>query len=297
MSDFSEQEVEQMVENIDRTGEANPQEEKPQNEQPAQIVFDNPDALMAHKLEYTANGKQVSEDIATILKRASQGYNYAQLANGLKTREAEIAELENQAKQTNEKWSKFENYAKENPAWYDHWTRAWENRGNAQAAHTPDGESSEFDSRITALLDQRLGPITEFMNSQQAVMEQADASNQDKALDADIKATRDQFSTIDFDKSDPDTGKTLEYQVLEFAHQKGYNSFSDAFKVFYHDKLMAHQLENEKAKWAKEQADKQRKGIIGESKVPTTPTGQPDLKNSSWDQIANFAAKSMGLES
>lgn len=288
--------VEQLVDNIENTGEADPAPKEEITEETAKLIFDNPDSLMSHKLEYTANGKQVSEDIATILKRASQGYNYAQQVNALKDQQTEIERAKQEAQSVQEKWSKFESYAKENPKWYDHWTTAWESRdSNPQGMGQADGDGGEIDSRLTALLDQKLGPIQEFMNSQQKAKADADMQASDKQLDEAIKSTRSEFSDIDFDASDPESGKTLEYQVLEYASQNGITDFNAAFKVFYHDKLVASQVEAKKAEWAKEEESKRRQGILGEMPVSKKDPSKPDFSKSSYDQIAEFAAKDLGL--
>jgi hypothetical protein len=291
--------VEQLVENI---GEANPQgdqgEQIAEGGQPQGLTFGGLDDLLKHKLEYTANGRSVSEDIATILKRASQGYNYAQLAHELKEREAHVSTQAQTATETQEKWAKFENFAKENPAWYEHWSAAWEQRNNPVGEQPADAESGGFDdSRITALLEQKLEPIREFMTKQQAQSEQLHIREQDQALDQEIKETRGEFPSIDFDKSDPETGKTLQWEVLNFANEKGMG-FRDAFKVFYHDKLLASRMEEEKAKWAKDQEANMRKGILGETPTSDGKTPiQPDLSKSTWDQVAEYAGKQLGFMS
>lgn len=282
---------EKMVENIETTGEVAPPAQEPQKEK---IVFDGPDALLGHKLEYTANGKKVVEDIGTILKRASQGYNYAQLANGLKTREQEILEKAQQASQMEERWSRFENYARENPEWYQHWSQAWEHRD--QVGNQPQTDEGEIEPRLAAMLEERLNPIQDFIRSQEAERAEAQIREQDQRLQAAIDSTRKEFPSIDFEASDPETGKTLEYQVLEFASQEGIRDFNKAFKVFYHDKLIASKLEEEKAKWAKEQETRAKYGFLGEPKLATkTSQNGPDYAKSSWDQVADFAAKKLGI--
>jgi hypothetical protein len=195
-----------------------------------------------------------------------------------------------------EKWSKFEKYAKENPKWYDHWSRAWEQRENLQDG----GEASQLraqgfdESQITAILEQKLEPIREFITKQQAQSEQLQLREQDQALDQEIKETRAAFPSIDFDKSDPETGKTLTWQVMEFANERGMG-FQDAFKVFYHDKLLSSKMEEEKARWADEQKANSKKGIIGNMPTSKKDPLQPDLGKSNWDQVAEYAGKQLGI--
>ena len=296
MSD-EEMSAEDMVRNIEEHGEVNPKLEESSDKAPASTInFASNDDLMKHQLEYTANGKTVKEDLATIIKRASQGYNYAQSMAGLKSRDAEIAQREQSIQGIADKWQKYEQYAQQNPQWYEHWTQAWDNRG-IQAPGGGSGDGGEIDSQLTALLDQKLQPFQEFMTSQQAERQQAEIREQDSALDQSIKSTREAFPSIDFDKSDPETGKTLEWQVLEFAHQEGMNDFNKAFKVFYHDNLIKSQIEQEKAKWAKEQEGNRRKGVLGDVPTKKANPKQADFNKASWDQVAEMAARDLGFGS
>ena len=294
--EISEEEAARLVENIERTGDANPEEAKPKGE-PAdsRLSFDNQDSFMKHQLEYTANGKTIKEDVATILKRASQGYNYAQLSHEQKERQKMLDIQAQKSASTDEKWSKFESYAKENPKWYDHWNTAWQERGNISQGTQPSDNAGGFDdSRLTALLEQKLEPMRDFMTRQQAQSDQMQVREQDQALDQEMKETRAAFPSIDFDSSDPETGKTLQWQVLEFANKRGMG-FDDAFKVFYHDKLIATRMEDEKTKWAKDQESNQRKGILGTKPTTGGKPFQADMSKSSWDQVAEYAGKQFGI--
>lgn len=303
--DYTDDDVKDLVHRIETTDSAEPAPAKNQEEQQAQetmrLVFDHPDKLMGHKLKYQANGKEVEEDIATILKRASQGYNYAQSVNALKSQQNDVAERMKAAEEMTGKWSKFEQYAKENPAWYQHWTNAWENRSQqsqgAPQGQQPTGQSGDMLERINQLLDERLKPMQEHFTKQQLREQETAIREQDKVLDEQIKSTRKKYPSIDFDKTDPETGKSLEYSVLEFAQQNKIYDFGNAFKAFYHDNLVASEVENKKADWAKEQQENVKKGILGETAPKKGQAPAKSYKDSSWDQLTDHVSQLMGFGS
>jgi hypothetical protein len=294
--ELTEEQVEQLVTNIDETGLANPPGKEEGATEPASLSFDNSDALMAHELEYTANGKTVKENLSTILKRASQGYNYAQLSHEQKERGKVLDEQSRVSTESEAKWGKFEKFAKENPKWLDHWNNAYENRDQAlpTEAATTEQTGGFDDTRMLALLEQKLEPMRDHIEKQNAAKAQDELRSQDQALDQETKETRAEFPNIDFDDSDPETGKTLQFQVLEFAGERGMG-FKDAFKVFYHDKLISTRMEDEKAKWTKEQSQNAKDGILGVKPTSTKSSNGPDFSNSSWDQVAEYAGKQLGF--
>lgn len=291
-SSMSEDQVADLVKNIEETGNEHGTDDgqELQPEKPTGFQFGSLDDLLKHKLEYTVDGRKVEEDLSTILKRASAGYNYAQNTKRLKDEQEQWQQKVKQAEELDQKWSRYEKYAQENPKWFEHWDRAWQMREQGLGDDTG-GDSSEIDARLSALLDQRLKPITEFISQQEQHLTKAQMAAEDQKLDDEIKATRTANPSIDFDKTDPETGKSLEDQVLEFASKNGIPSFDAAFKVFYHDNLIALKTEEAKQSWSKEQKRNAKNGIIGIFDEPTKkPSRTSDYSGSSWDQIADFAA-------
>lgn len=307
---MSEIDVEQLVHNIETTGNADGEPEKqartPEPEgkddipnEPTPLNFKSNDDLFKHQLKYNANGKEVTEDIATILKRASQGYHYAQRMNEIKTNESEWTQKVSEAQSLNEKWSKFENFAKENPEWYQHWSNAWENRaaGGAQESTNNSEASGGIDeTRLTQLVESKIAPIKEFAQSQQEKEEQARLAEQDRLLENQISEVKKAYPDIDLEASDPETGKTLEHQVLEFGIDKGIKDFDAAFKVFYHDKLVARQVERAKSDVSKKIQLNSKAGILGYNPTPSTKKTAPNMNGLNYDQITDMAAKEFGLK-
>lgn len=253
----------------------------------------SPEDLLKHKLEYTANGKAVNEDIATILKRASQGYHYAQRMNELNSKESEWAEKLRAAEESAARWSKFDEYARQNPAWYEHWQRAYENRSqNMTEASSSD---ANIEQRVNALLEQRLEPFKKMLDEAEQRKLQEQVQSEDRQLEETVKSIRAKYSDIDFDATDPESGKSLEYKILEYGVQNGIKSFETAFKAFYHDNLVKREIERAKEGWSKEKQTQTKAGIIDQKSTPSKSPKTPDVRGMSYDQITDLAAKSLGF--
>lgn len=296
--------VEKTIANIEQYGEANPKElagEAVQAEEKPFLSFKNNDDFLKYELEYKADQKTVKEDLATILQRAQKGYHYAQnmqkfnqdresFENERKTISQQMAE----AKALQEKWSKFENYAKEKPEWYEHWENAWNNRESQGREFS--GEHTDFESKLNNALAERLKPYDELLNKSKDIELQAKISEDDRVLDDQVKSIRKTYANIDFDRTDPATGKSLEFQVLEFMSQNGMNNFNHAFKAFYHDNLVKLEIERQKETEQKSIMEKKKMGIIGEKPLNGISKRVSDTKGLSWDQIAAMAGKDLGIE-
>jgi hypothetical protein len=297
MTEYSEQDVMQMIENVDEHDDINykapekpEKEELQQKAEDAGFKFNSIDDLLAHELSYNAAGKEVVEDIATIKQRASQGYHYAQEMARLK-QERQAFETENlpqieKAKELESKYGKFESYAKENPEWYDHWANAWEQRGQQNTSELSDSQNIE--NVLKTMLSEHLKPVNDFMQQQQGYQQQQQVTSEDKALADDVQKTRDQFKQVDFDKSDPESGASLEFQVLKYMNDTGINNFNAAFKAYYHDNLV--QLQMQQAQEAKQQAEvEDRKNGILETKYKPNGAGSASHKNRNYDQMMEIA--------
>lgn len=296
--------AEELVSNIEKYGSAegdptakkDPAPEASQNAQPAPeasgFSFKSQDELLKHKLKYTASNKEVEEDLATILKRASQGYHYAQNMNAFNTQKAEFEAQIAEAKQLREKYGRFDDYAKENPQWYEHWNNAYLNR--TQNLAEPMGSDGNIDQRVNALLEERLAPFKAYMEDIDRQKQVAALQNEDKALDEQVKSIREKYKDIDFDATDPESGKSLEYKVLEFGSQNGIKNFDVAFRAFYHDELVKRAREQQKDELAKQTQAQTKAGIVPGGTPGQKP--QPNLKGLNHDQVMQLAAKEYGIQ-
>lgn len=296
---------EKIVENIEKYGHADgdpnaaPEPVASPEEKPAEPVQETPqfnfksmEDLLKHQLEYAANGKQVKEDLQTILKRASQGYNYAQEMGRLTTERAGWETKVKTAEELHGKWGPYDEYAKKNPEWYQHWQKAWESRG--QNPELPQSDQGNIEARLNAILEQKLQPVNELLSSHEQRKQQEALEVEDRQLDSDVKSIREKYKDLDFDATDPESGKSLEFKVLEFMSQNNMKSFTTAFKAFYHDELVKREVEKAKADKSSEIQGRTKAGII-DPKSTSGKRAEPNLKGMNWDQLTDLAAKSLNI--
>lgn len=221
--------------------------------------------------EYQASGKTVKEDIDTILKRASQGYNYSQLVNEHKSsvesfqseRDRHLADLG--------VWKQYDEYAKQNPEWSEFVKSQWESRQSFGQPQSDLGHQTQADihPEIRSFMD-------EYRANQRVQQEQAE----DAALHEQIQSVQKQFPDFDLSYSDPSTGQTIEMQVIEHAKANGINSFKAAFKDMMFDQIIEKRLTSAKEQAAKEIAERTKQGFISKSDTSLNDLSSQKFKSS-----------------
>lgn len=216
------------------------------------------------EFEYSANGKTIKEPIDAILKRASQGYNYAQHMADLKKKSEEVDTRYNHALELEKKYGEIDKYAQENPEWNDHLHKTWDSRFDITGENqgTP---SQQQTAQIPAQFQEEFNAMKQFVDNIKA--ERADA-----AYNGAVQQVRDKYPDIDFAATDPNTGKTLEQQVLDYAEQQSIGKFEPAFKAYYHDQLVERARNQAKEQMAGDIKQRAKAGLLGTSQAPTAPT-------------------------
>jgi len=239
--------------------------------------------------KYQANGKEVEEDLDTILQRASQGYNYAQHMNEFKARQEAFEAEKNQLNQMRSKWEQYDKYASENPEWAEHVKNAWENRGKqsteAEAKDIPEALKKEFDE------------LRMFKEQFQKDMQLRKEAEEDAILAKQFDEIRENYPDYDLSHTDPKTGMSLEMQILEHARVNGIHSVKAAFRDLMFNDIMSKQITKAKEAAAKELQDRTKKGFLAESNKSLIQTGvKPPRKGvSSYANLAMDGAKELGL--
>tara|TARA_R110000796_G_scaffold187266_1_gene304172 strand:- start:4111 stop:4959 length:849 start_codon:yes stop_codon:yes gene_type:complete len=247
-----------------------------------QVPESTPTPQAVQEFEYQANGKTLKEPIDTILKRASQGYNYAQHMQDVKQKLDDVTGRELKATELEKKYGEIDKYATENPDWNDHLHKTWQARfdvtGN-QSAQEPQqaGIPSQF--------------LNEF-NDMKSVVESIKTERADQAYQRSFDGIKQTYPDIDFQATDPDSGSSLEQQVLNYASQNGINSFEPAFKAFYSDKLVERARVEARDQMAGDIKQRSKAGLLGTSPAPANSTAQmdypPGYKGMSSDQLTNW---------
>lgn len=235
--------------------------------------------------EYTALGATRKEPLSTILKRASMGYDYAQKMEAYKQQQAEIEKAKAEADEFRSKYAHIDEYARQNPEWYDHWSQAYEQRqAGVNQTEQPAVDLSPIKQELDAIK-------SDFMSVKEFVQQQQQSQEDSKYWD-EVKAVQKDFPDVDLNQAD-ESGKTLEYKILEHAKENGIGSFRVAFRDFYHDNLKSRMYEQAKQDLIKKDKENRKKGIVGISNTPMLSSKMPDLRSMDESQILEAAIAEM----
>lgn len=234
--------------------------------------------------EYQASGKTIKEDLDTILKRASQGYNYAQHIQEHKNSVEVFNKERDDYLQKYGVWKQYDEYANQNPDWANFVKEQWEQRSTFGQPQAQPGSNQygEIHPEIKAFMD-------EYRTNQRLIQEQ----QEDAALHEEIQAVQKQFPEFDLSFSNPETGKTIEMEVIEHAKAYGINSFKAAFKDLMFDKIVDKKITLAKEQSMKEIAARTKQGFISKSDTSLESLGMPKFKSSGslQDELAQYAVE------
>ena len=234
--------------------------------------------------KYPANGREIEEPLDVILKRASQGYNYAQHMEGFKRQQTELEQKRLQVEEQEKRWREYDEYARSNPEWANHVRNAWENRTSFNS-----NEQTGVNQNLPPEIVAELNELKQFRNEFKTHQENLKREREDLALNEQIESVRKEYPDIDLSYTDPESGKSLEWQIIEHAQANGISNFKSAFRDFYHDKLMSRAVTKAKEDAAKELQTRQQKGFIAQSDTPM-------LKNSSGRSTRNMSYFDLAIE-
>lgn len=281
--------VDQALSNIETTGSA-------EGSPPASSPVESAAAPMGEPelIEYTtASGKTVRETLDMLKRRAGQWYHGAQRMEDLNKREAEI-NGQSQQFESLKRWQEYNDFAEKNPEWAKHVETSWEQRERLLQSQGADDPNSPLHDELQAVKGQ-LSEVSNFLGQLKQERQVQQQTAEDTALTSEIKSIREKYQDLDFDLSD-ESGKSLEYRVLEHAAQNGIASFKTAFHDFYHDHLIKMREDKAKEGVVREQQRQRKAGIIGVSDVPTKGLNQAqNLKNKSYDQLIQEARQELGI--
>lgn len=257
---------------------------------PAEAAAPDPNAWRKDfAWEFDWNGQKVSPDSAEKAKTwLSLGHNYNQRAAELNRERAawqkEREELTTKYKGF-DRYAEFDQYARQNPQWWQHVEQQWNQRGQ-----------QGVDPSLQPLLD-RLQKAETFIEQQQRLKAEQTQREQDQALDAEISEIRKQYPNIDLSSVD-ETGKPLEYRILAHANEHGINSFRAAFRDYLHDRLVEESKAQGLAQQAKDKELAAKKGLLGTTQAPTKGLKPAsNVRGKSYGDLASEALQEFGIQS
>ena len=246
----------------------------------------------AYERTLKVNGQEIKVDSEDkMLQWAQQGHDYGQKMQDFNKDKAAFDEK-------NSLYQDIDNYASENPEWWDHVQSSFNNKDASQLTQSGvDQEKPTEENPAFAELRSEMDELREFKSDILAEREAGKRDSEDKALDAEINGIKENYSDINWNDAN-DKGQNLETQILEHARENGINSFKTAFRDYYHENLIAKSQMQTKEKFMGEIQRQKQLGILGETPSPvknglTVPT---DIKNQSYDSLVNDALREYGIE-
>ena len=250
-------------------------------------------------VQYKASGKDLSEPLSTVIQRAQRGYDYAQLVSQHKQREAEMQTQQQRIAEMESQWKPYHEYASQNPEWANFVRSQWESRYNFQGSQQAPVETAQPQSQfnLPPQIAQEISELRQFVNEQKQQQVLAQKASEDAALSQEIDSIRKQYPDVDFSHTNPETGESLESQILRHAQENRIFNFSAAFKDFYFDKLMERNVMKAKEDTAKTLTQQHKNGFLASSDKPllATNTGNVNFKNTSYHQLMDLAAAEFGI--
>lgn len=256
--------------------------------------------------EYMARGKTIKEPLDQILKRASQGYDYAQLLNDFNKKQMDF---DSRSKEFDSRYGHYTNidkWAQQNPQQWQYIQSQYQSQFQQQQGNRPQvdqfgqtvpsqGGQSAPDPRYQQL-ESKLSEHDKFISERQAQESADKMAKEDETLKKDVESIRKEYSYLDFDTPD-ESGKSLYFKVLEHARDIGVTNFRVAFRDFNHDKLLKLAEERGKEKIASDTVKKTKLGLVSGKQTPPpqrdfTPK---EIRSMSYDDVDREGRKSIGL--
>ena len=230
----------------------------------------------------TVNGKQVQATKEQLRQWASQGYNYSQQMQALKQQQQQL--------EAYKPYETVDQYAKQNPEWWQHVLKSYEQRAIEAQKLDPSNPLAQEISQLKSQLNE----IGQFKNQILEERTRQQQTQEDQALDTEIKSIREKYSNLDW-KTVDENGHDLERQVLAYATKRNIGTFEDAFKSYYHDKLVALEAERAKEALGKDIQKKTKLGLLGKTPTPTQSFQPQNLKSQSYERILDDTLNELGL--
>ena len=236
-----------------------------------------------NEFAFTVGGKEVKLDLTKekdkLIKWAQMGYDAPNRIGQLNQQIEQWKTKESQWGELQKKYGEIDEFVKKTPQFWDHVLKQWEQREQAlnQDPNNPlVTQLSELSNKYQTI-EQKIATY----EKAEAEKRQAQAMQE---YTKEFETIKTQYPQLDFSTPD-ESGKTLEYQVLEHAESNGIKKFTTAFRDLLHDKLKSIHEEGGKEKVIQ---DKQRNTKLGVLNVSAQPTKQSfaNVKGMTHDQIA-----------
>jgi hypothetical protein len=277
--------VEALLQQIDAPAPERPMS-GPEETPPTDVAPQTPPPVetppVIQEYEFDWNGRKIKAPIEKLTKWASQGYDYSQKMESFKAKQAEIEE---KAK-LYQKYQQVDEYVKKDPNWWAHVEESWTNR---LASEDP------VVQRVKGMLEEQLTPFKEMLAQKEESEKAQKISQEDTALQTEMKSIREKYKDLDFDTPDAE-GKSLEHKVLEHGARNNFPSFKAAFLDFYHDQLEKMWEARGREAVSKDAEKRQKLGLSASTPTPKKALADGfDVKGKSYNDLQQEIFERLGL--
>lgn len=230
-------------------------------------------------------GKEYNLTKDQLIQKAQLGWDYAQQMEKIKS---EREQYESQFKP----YLEIDEFAKQNPDWWNHVQQTWATREGQQTQQSLDPANPVLQELNQ--LKQELTGIKQFVDQTTQEKLNAQRETEDKKLNTEIQSMREQYSYLDW-KSVDERGHDLETRVIAYANQNGIRDFGAAFKAFNHDRLLSIAEERGKEAVTKDIQKKTKLGLLGQGPAPKREVQSTSVKGKTYNDLLNEAMLEVGI--
>lgn len=230
-------------------------------------------------------GKEIKAPLDKVLRWAEQGYDAPNKIGELNKKLTELTARETHLKELEQKYKQVDEYVRKNPDWWTHVTSQYDQLKAQQTGLAPE---------VIAPLKQELDQLKQGFQTIEQEREQARIKQEDEVYRNELETIKKSYPKVDFSSQD-ESGKSLEYRVLDYAVQNGIKKFTTAFRDFYHDEILKMKEEEAKEKVITSKQTKTKLGILDISSTPSRKVGNQDVRGRSYNDIEKDILSELGL--
>jgi len=241
-------------------------------------------AAQEYAIKY--GGKEIKAPIEKILRWAEQGYEAPQKIGDLNKQLESWKSKEQQFKEIENKYKTVDDYVRQNPDWWQYIQNQYQ---QSQQQKTQD-PNNQYISELKTQFEQQKSVLDTLMKER----EETRIQKEDEQYNQNFETLKKQYPKVDFNSVD-ESGKSLEYRVLEYANKNSINNFTTAFKDYYFDDLMKIKETEAKEKLIKDKQANTKLGILNISSTPTPKRVSDNVRGKSYSDLEREALQELGI--
>ncbi len=191
------------------------------------------------------------------------------------------------------RWSEYQTFANENPAWRDHLQETWARR--QELSQMPLDPNDPVQARL-ANVEGQLAKATQTLQEYSQHQAEQRVISENAQYQDGLKAFKDAHPELSLDERSPETGKSREMLALEFAkqHKIEHLPIKDILTLALHSEIVARTEEKARLAVTTQTQQQRRAGIVpAQTQPPGIPREIPVLKGGSYEATTEYLINSL----